>query len=334
VLAKEALSRETETTIPVVLPTTNTVVRLTRAELEGRDPAGRRADDLGVPPGAVVGGARAPRNLSAVLVAGGSSRDPAGAGAAGRPTSAARSPATRTPSTSSRSAPRCGAAPRRRWRRPAVGRARPAARAASGRRAGPACGDTAPYAVPRPAPGFVPPARVTMQSVHDLSPASRTPRPPPARRRHGQARDQAGGGVTPGRTTSGAALGHGRAGAAHDPARAVRLSAGAPDGDVRVANQGPGGRVHGPPRRAARRQRGGRARRSRRRRFTPSLAGLDLPGENITTATARSRCGGCAHVLAGPFEGGGAAPRRARRAAGGAHGRRAPGGRAWPRAAC
>ena len=75
VLAKEALSRETETSIPVILPGTNAVVRLTRSELEDAVrpelqqtvAAFRRT---------LVSAGVTPEDLSAVLVAGGASRMP------------------------------------------------------------------------------------------------------------------------------------------------------------------------------------------------------------------------------------------------------------------
>jgi actin-like ATPase involved in cell morphogenesis len=75
VLAKEALSHEAETTIPVILPGTNTVVRLTRAELEDAvrpelqqtvTTFRRTLTSAGI----------TPEDLSAIVVAGGVSRMP------------------------------------------------------------------------------------------------------------------------------------------------------------------------------------------------------------------------------------------------------------------
>jgi actin-like ATPase involved in cell morphogenesis len=75
VLAKEALSHEAETTIPVILPGTNTVVRLTRAELEEAvrpelqqtvTTFRRTLTSAGI----------TPEDLSAIVVAGGVSRMP------------------------------------------------------------------------------------------------------------------------------------------------------------------------------------------------------------------------------------------------------------------
>jgi hypothetical protein len=138
-----------------------------------------------------------------------------------------------------------------------------------------------------------------MQSVHDLIPRSDSP--PATRAPGGTARraTRRGAASRPGRTTSGAALVTGGL-ALLTILLALFGFGGAPGGDVRVANQGledePTVRLAEPL--VASAADGAALAASR---FTPSLAGLDLPGENITGDGAFS-LRGLRHVLAGPFE--------------------------------
>jgi molecular chaperone DnaK (HSP70) len=75
ILAKEVLSIETETTIPVFLPNRQLVVRLTRADFEGmiRSPV---ESTIGTLAQALLSAQVDPSRLSAVLLAGDSSRIP------------------------------------------------------------------------------------------------------------------------------------------------------------------------------------------------------------------------------------------------------------------
>ena len=111
--AKEALSSDTEVSIPVLLPAARGSVRLHRSEFEAADPPAGRGDGRRPCAAAVDSAGLAPEQLTAVLLVGGSSRIPLVASSSPS-SSAARSPSTPTRRTRSPRAPRW---PSRRSRR-------------------------------------------------------------------------------------------------------------------------------------------------------------------------------------------------------------------------
>ena len=76
VQAKEALSSDTDVSIPVLLPNLSTEVRLTRAELEAMVRPGAARLDRGAEAGPPLGRTSRPDQLHSVLLVGGSSRMP------------------------------------------------------------------------------------------------------------------------------------------------------------------------------------------------------------------------------------------------------------------
>ena len=101
--AKEGLSLDSEIRVPVLLPTVQTEVRVTRGRARGDDPAHPRRDRHRPRAGAAVGLGHA-RAVDHVLLVGGSSRIPLVAQLVSSGW-AARWPSTPTPSTPSPSAP-------------------------------------------------------------------------------------------------------------------------------------------------------------------------------------------------------------------------------------
>jgi molecular chaperone DnaK len=294
VLAKEALSRETETTIPVVLPTTNTVVRLTRAELE----EAIRPDieqTIAAFRRTLSSAGLEPADLSAVLVAGGSSRIPLVRELLttdlGRPVSGDAHPkhvvalgAAMRAAPTPREAPSAAGAPNSQEEPPGIWPG-PHQSAARGDQPG-------PDLVPRPKPA--PPARVTVESVRDVRPRAGQPATRPPSR---SARRAAG--PRPGRGAPAPALAAGGL-ALVTVLLALLGFGGASTGDVRVANEGLEGEetVRLSESLVAKEVTGEPLVRSR---LTPSLAGIDLPAENVTRDVPFS-LRGLRHVLAGPFE--------------------------------
>jgi molecular chaperone DnaK len=279
VAAKEALSRETETTIPVILPTANTVVRLTRAELEEAIRPELR-ETVAAFRRALTSAGCTPDDLSAVLVAGGASRMPLVrellAADLGRPLAGDAHP---------KYVVALGAAMR------ALGPGPAAPPPVTSPEGTVAAGGTAPRPAPSPFPGDPLPT-VTVESVKDLPfvPA----RPVGAPRRASTAPARHGSRTVP-------AVLAGLLGVV-TLLLAVLGVGGAPDADVRIVNTGVAGGAESVRLADPLTVRGGDADEPfPGARVTPSLAGVDL-GEETTDGDGGFSLRGLRHVLAGPFE--------------------------------
>jgi molecular chaperone DnaK len=295
VLAKEALSRETETTIPVILPSLNTVVRLTRAELE----EGIRPDveqTIVAFRRALSSAGLEPEDLAAVLVAGGSSRIPLVrellTTELGRPVTGDAHPKHVVAlGAAMRAAP--GTRPAAQAPAPGpqvvVPRPVPGPGAGAGAGAGPGA---RPAAGPGPGHAGRPPSAVThvrVESVRDL--------PPQAGHAPGRGARRAAG-TRPGRLARGPGLAS-LALALVTVILAVLGFGGAPTGDVRIANKlavTPEVRLADPLVAS-----GADGVPLTEATLTPVLASFDLAGQPVARDGSLS-LRGLRHVLAGPFE--------------------------------